>query len=242
MYKILKKSLLFFETSPHLLLSPLTIQTGCYGHSTPYITHTNFFHRLNYLICRLNEDDKLFLWSNRKAIHRLPKALPLVLASSFSWDPYQLPNIYPLLEKWAPLDAPTAVELLLPYFQDSVVRRHAVDYIRRAASTTASSNFLFNFLPQLVEALRYEPYEHSPLAVLLLELSSRERRFAMEVYWLLHLRATTDTAKNPSYSARCGLMKRAVLELGIPHLGEELQHQHYLLEWLDKLAGGEVCF
>lgn len=191
-------------------------------------------------ICRLNEDDKLFLWSNRKAIHRLPKALPLVLASSFSWDPYQLPNIYPLLEKWAPLDAATAVELLLPYFQDRVVREHAVQCIRRAAPT--STDFLFNFLPQLVEALRYEPYENSPLAVLILELASRERRFAMEIYWLLHLRATTDVSKNPSYAARCALMKKAVLELGIPHLREELAHQHYLLEWLDKLAAGEVGF
>lgn len=63
---------------------------------------------------RLVEDDKQLLWSNRDALRHIPKALPLVLASSFSWDSYSLSNIYPLLDGWAELPPATAIELLLP--------------------------------------------------------------------------------------------------------------------------------
>lgn len=63
---------------------------------------------------RLSEDDKHLLWSNRNYLHQFPRALPLVLASSFAWGPYSLSNVYVLLDKWAKLSPATAVELLLP--------------------------------------------------------------------------------------------------------------------------------
>ncbi|KAI1732417.1 phosphatidylinositol 3- and 4-kinase domain-containing protein [Ditylenchus destructor] len=177
----------------------------------------------------INEDDKLFLWSNRDCLRNLPRALPLVLASSFSWGAYSLSNIYLLLDNWQ-MTPNVAIELLLPYFQDRYVRTKAIDYIRNA-----SSEFLFNLLTQLVEALRYEMHENSALAVFLLERSLKDRRFAVELYWQLQQRIH-DGPINASYSARCQLLQKLLLELNIRGFSDEIAAQHNLLDRLDGIS------
>lgn len=90
---------------------------------------------------------------------RKPDALALVLASAVGWDWACLNNIYQLMDEWTPLSAVQAIELLLPQyafifiiiillfsFPDKYIREKAIEWIR-----TASSDFHFNFLPQLVE-------------------------------------------------------------------------------------------
>lgn len=51
--------------------------------------------------------------------------------------------------------------------------------------TTAHSLLLqlINILPQLVEALRYEPADYSMLAIELLQWALYDRRFALKLYW-----------------------------------------------------------
>uniref|UniRef100_A0A914GS26 Phosphatidylinositol-4-phosphate 3-kinase n=1 Tax=Globodera rostochiensis TaxID=31243 RepID=A0A914GS26_GLORO len=178
----------------------------------------------------LSEDDKELLWSRRNCLQQMPRAFPLVMASSFSWGPYSLGNIYALLAKCAKLPPAVAVELLLPYFQDRVLRECAV----RRWLTQASSVFLFDIIVQLVEALRYETFENSALALFLLEQCARDRRYAFELYWQLHPRISN--AKNPSFGARCQLLQQMLLELGIPSLDNEIAFQHLFLDRLDKVA------
>ncbi|KAH7732178.1 phosphatidylinositol 3-and 4-kinase [Aphelenchoides avenae] len=177
----------------------------------------------------LVEDDKQLLWSNRDALRHIPKALPLVLASSFSWDSYSLSNIYPLLDGWSELPPATAIELLLPYFPDEYVRKKALKYLRKA-----STEFLFNILPQFAEALRYEAFENSALARFLLEQSTKDRRFAFELYW--QLRHRVDDVRNQAYSARCRLLCEKLLDLNIPGFCDEIAYQHDFLEMLDRLS------
>uniref|UniRef100_A0A183CBF7 Phosphatidylinositol-4-phosphate 3-kinase n=1 Tax=Globodera pallida TaxID=36090 RepID=A0A183CBF7_GLOPA len=178
----------------------------------------------------LSEDDKELLWSRRNCLQQMPRAFPLVMASSFSWGPYSLGNIYALLAKCAKLPPAVAVELLLPYFQDRVLRECAV----RRWLAQASSVFLFDIIVQLVEALRYETFENSALALFLLEQCARDRRYAFELYWQLHPRISN--AKNPSFGARCQLLQQMLLELGIPSLDNEIAFQHLFLDRLDKVA------
>uniref|UniRef100_A0A183BMI9 Phosphatidylinositol-4-phosphate 3-kinase n=1 Tax=Globodera pallida TaxID=36090 RepID=A0A183BMI9_GLOPA len=178
----------------------------------------------------LSEDDKELLWSRRNCLQQMPRAFPLVMASSFSWGPYSLGNIYALLAKCAKLPPAVAVELLLPYFQDRVLRECAV----RRWLAQASSVFLFDIIVQLVEALRYETFENSALALFLLEQCARDRRYAFELYWQLHPRISN--AKNPSFGARCQLLQQMLLELGIPSLDYEIAFQHLFLDRLDKVA------
>lgn len=55
------------------------------------------------------------------------------------------------LREWEPIDACDALELLAPTFMHPFVRRYAVSRLQR----TTYANILL-YLPQLVQALRYE--------------------------------------------------------------------------------------
>lgn len=68
--------------------------------------------------------------------------------------------------------------LVIFSFQDRYVREYAIKFIKQA-----SSEFLFNLITQLVEALRFETFENSSLALFLLEHSTKDRRFALELFW-----------------------------------------------------------
>lgn len=66
-------------------------------------------------------------------------------------------------------------------FPDERVRLKAVHWIESASKI--SSETMYTFLPLLVEALRFESFENSALAKLLLELSFKDAQFAFEIYW-----------------------------------------------------------
>lgn len=89
-------------------------------------------------------------------------------------------NLHAMLHNWTPLPALQALQLLLPCFPDMEVRRLAVHWIRDICSDE-----LVDYLPQLVQALKHETYETSPLAGFLLERSLRSPRVAHHLYWLL---------------------------------------------------------
>jgi phosphatidylinositol-4-phosphate 3-kinase len=126
----------------------------------------------------LDEDYKKLLWSKRAYLTNLPLALPLVLISAFAWDSVSVANIYVLLDVWAELAPEDALELLLPCFSDQRVRAKALEWIGKGTSAQ-----LLNFIPQLLEALRYEQYENSATAEFLLLQATKNRSFAFEFYW-----------------------------------------------------------
>jgi phosphatidylinositol-4-phosphate 3-kinase len=71
--------------------------------------------------------------------------------------------------------------LLVNYsFPDLEVRRVAVSWLR-----SLGSDELVDYLPQLVQALKHETWEASPLAYFLLERALTSPRVAHHLYWLL---------------------------------------------------------
>ncbi|KAK6765698.1 hypothetical protein RB195_025546 [Necator americanus] len=175
----------------------------------------------------LKPDEQEMLWQKRSYLMHLPEALPLVLSSVTDWGFYFLANVYQILEDWAPLSPVQAMQLLLPQYPDKRVRQKAIEWI-----LCASSDFLFNALPQLVEALRFEIFESSSLAVALLSLSYKDRRFAFEIYWQLQQRI--DHCVDFAYAQRCSLLQKELLERHEPdHLRDEIARQHRLLNELD---------
>uniref|UniRef100_A0A1I7VGA5 Phosphatidylinositol-4-phosphate 3-kinase n=1 Tax=Loa loa TaxID=7209 RepID=A0A1I7VGA5_LOALO len=174
----------------------------------------------------LTEDEKETLWEKRHYLTQIPDALPLVLASAVGWDWASLTNIYQLLDDWMPLSSVQAIELLLPHFPDFIIRSKAISWVKNA-----SSDFLFNFLPELVEALRFETFEDSSLAVCLLTLCAGDRRFAFELYWQLQQRI--DQCQERSYSNRCNLLQQQVLRLLDEEFGVDIENQHRLLQALN---------
>ncbi|KAK6055462.1 hypothetical protein COOONC_07033 [Cooperia oncophora] len=179
------------------------------------------------LLTLLTPDEQEMLWQKRSYLMHLPEALPLVLASVPDWGFYFLSNVYQIIEGWVPLSPVQAMQLLLPQYPDARIRQKAIEWIM-----CASSDFLFNALPQLVEALRFEIFESSSLAVALLTLSYKDRRFAFEIYWQLQQRI--DHCVDFAYAQRCSLLQKELLERHeADHLRDEIARQHKLLNELD---------
>ncbi|XP_053679489.1 phosphatidylinositol 4-phosphate 3-kinase C2 domain-containing subunit beta [Anopheles nili] len=120
------------------------------------------------------------LWEKRHYLHRFPHALPKILHAAHSWDYACLADLHALIKSWTVLSPVQALELLLPRYPDLEVRRQAVEWI-----SAMPNDELVDYLPQLLQALKHDTYEGSPLAILLLRKSLESPRIAHHLYWLL---------------------------------------------------------
>lgn len=177
----------------------------------------------------LSQDEKEMLWEKRHYLTHIPEALPLVLASAVGWDWASLNNIYQLVDDWTPLNPVQAIELLLPHFPDLIIREKAISWLKNA-----SSDFLFNFLPELVEALRFESFENSTLASYLMSLSAGDRRFAFELYWQLQQRV--DHCSDRSFGIRCVILQNEMFEVLDNRLRVDIDNEHRLLRTLNAIS------
>ncbi|CAB1107106.1 unnamed protein product [Ectocarpus sp. CCAP 1310/34] len=118
-------------------------------------------HRIDDLVAgrqdHLSMEDKDLLWKFRYCLTDNKRALTKLLLSVDWGVDSEVAQVENLLAEWArraPIDAPDALKLLgrERTFQAEVVRRFAVDALRRA-----SDDELLAFLLQLVQALRYQP-------------------------------------------------------------------------------------
>ncbi|XP_074597664.1 phosphatidylinositol-4-phosphate 3-kinase catalytic subunit Pi3K68D [Brevipalpus obovatus] len=129
---------------------------------------------------KMSKTDTRMLWDLRNYLHQVSYALPKVLKCAPSWKWSSLEDIYATLNSWRPLPAVDAMQLLSAPFPDKVVRSTAVQWISRA-----SDDDICDYLPQLIQALRFEPYLDSPLIWFLLEKAYSNVRIAHNLYWLL---------------------------------------------------------
>lgn len=136
------------------------------------------------------------LWEKRHYLYHLPAALPKVLLAAHSWDWASLGNLHAMLHNWTSLPPLQALQLLLPCFPDMEVRRLAVHWIR-----DIRSDELVDYLPQLVQALKHETYETSPLVEFLLESSLSSVRVAHHLYWLLIHTLPGECPQNSSWNS-----------------------------------------
>ncbi|KAI6177250.1 Phosphatidylinositol 3-and 4-kinase [Aphelenchoides bicaudatus] len=184
-------------------------------------------HRYIHLF-ELHDDYKKLLWSKRAYLTKLPLTLPLVLVSAFAWDSVSVSNVYVLLDVWADLAPEDALELLLPCFSDQRVRAKALEWIGKGTSAQ-----LINFIPQILEALRYEQYEDSAIAKFLLHQACKNRSYAFELYWQLNQRLVV--ADELRFRLRYKLIQDQLLELNIPGFKNDLSYQHVFLDKLDSV-------
>lgn len=125
-------------------------------------------------------DRREVLWEKRHYLTGFPHALPKVLHSAHSWDHASLVDLHTMLYSWSRLSPLQALELLLPRYPDMEVRRQAVLWV-----SVMKNDQLVDFLPQLLQALKHDTYEASPMAQLLLTRSLQSPRVAHHLYWLL---------------------------------------------------------
>ncbi|GMT35407.1 hypothetical protein PFISCL1PPCAC_26704, partial [Pristionchus fissidentatus] len=181
----------------------------------------------------LSQDDNELLWQRRHYLSDLPDALNLVLLAVDDWSVAFLPSIYDALDAWAPLPPIQALQLLLPKFPDERVRARSIEWIDEASQK--SSDFIFSYLPQLVEALRFEVHEDSELARFLIALSYRDGKYAFEIYWQLQQRIDHFASTNFEYAHRCSLLQKEILDGHRGELGQQIIRQRWLLSELEKI-------
>uniref|UniRef100_A0A4W5PTN8 Phosphatidylinositol-4-phosphate 3-kinase catalytic subunit type 2 beta n=1 Tax=Hucho hucho TaxID=62062 RepID=A0A4W5PTN8_9TELE len=174
----------------------------------------------------LTPEDKRLLWEKRSFCQSESGALPLVLASAPRWEWACLSDIYALLRQWACLNHHDALGLLHATFPDQELRRTAVQWM-----DSISDPELLDFLPQLVQALKYECYLDSPLVRFLLRRAIGDMRIAHYLFWLLK-----DTLQDSQFSGRYQHLLAGLLCCVGRGLREEFDRQCWLVTILAKVA------
>ncbi|KFP05186.1 Phosphatidylinositol 4-phosphate 3-kinase C2 domain-containing subunit beta, partial [Calypte anna] len=174
----------------------------------------------------LMDTDHKRLWEKRYYCHGSPGTLPMLLASAPSWEWACLPDIYALLSQWAHMNHQDALGLLHATFPDQEVRRTAVQWIDSISDTE-----LLDYLPQLVQALKYECYLDSPLVRFLMKRAICDLKITHYFFWLLK-----DGLKDSQFSIRYQYLLAALLCCCGKGLREEFDRQCLLVTTLAKLA------
>lgn len=192
-------------------------------------------------------DKREVLWEKRHYLHSFPKALPKILNAAHSWDYASHADLHALLKTWSPLKPLEAIELLLPRFPDLAVREQATKWISKF-----SNDDLVDYLPQLLQALKHDIYEASPLSCLLLGRSMESPRVAHYLYWLLIQNLPGDTPQNSldlsqmyedeylllqaRFHRRNQLLLRALLAICGESLSSRFLAQNLMCKALDDVA------
>uniref|UniRef100_A0A8C4ZYB7 Phosphatidylinositol-4-phosphate 3-kinase catalytic subunit type 2 beta n=1 Tax=Gadus morhua TaxID=8049 RepID=A0A8C4ZYB7_GADMO len=174
----------------------------------------------------LTVEDRRLLWEKRAFCQEESAALPLVLASAPCWQWSCLPDIYALLRQWACLSHMDALGLLHASFPDQELRRTAVQWM-----DSISDPELLDFLPQLVQALKYECYLDSALVRFLLRRAIGDVRIAHYLFWLLK-----DALQDRQFSGRYQHLLAALLCCAGRGLREEFERQCWMVSVLAKVA------
>jgi len=171
---------------------------------------------------------KQLLWKYREFIKSDPKALPKFLLSVPRTDRNAVQEMYSLLERWAPIEPLDALELLDSKFADSKIRKFAVERLE-----VLSNEDILDYLLQLVQVLKYEPYYDSALARFLIRRALSSRNVGHSFFWLL--KSETHVAE---VSERYNLMLEAYLRGAGEQQINQLRQQQQLIEQLIRIANG----
>ncbi|XP_038560944.1 phosphatidylinositol 4-phosphate 3-kinase C2 domain-containing subunit alpha isoform X1 [Micropterus salmoides] len=175
----------------------------------------------------LKRADHQLLWDHRLHCRKdHTSSLPKVLASVPSWDWANIAHIHSLLHHWPTLPPVTALEMLDSKFADTEVRSVAVSWIDKS-----SDDELSDYLPQLVQALKFECHLKSALVMFLLSRAQGNINIAHYLYWLLK-----DAVQDPAWGRRYERVLGALLCLCGAKLRAELEKQTHLVTLLGAVA------
>ncbi|XP_039738507.1 phosphatidylinositol 3-kinase C2 domain-containing subunit gamma isoform X1 [Pteropus medius] len=128
----------------------------------------------------LTEEKRRYLWFYRFYCNNENCSLPLVLGSAPGWDEKTVSEIHIILRRWKFSHPLEALGLLTSSFPDQEIRKVAVQQLDNLLNDE-----LLEYLPQLVQAVKFEWNLESPLVQLLLHRSLQSIQIAHRLYWLL---------------------------------------------------------
>ncbi|KAH8038387.1 hypothetical protein HPB51_001501 [Rhipicephalus microplus] len=142
------------------------------------------------------EQEKMLLWRMRYYCYTVPNSLPKLLDAS-KWNCRDhVAQLYRLLKKWKRVSPETALELLDCKYADMFVRKYAVEWL-----DGLSDELLSQYLLQLVQVLKYEPYLENDLGKFLIRRSLLNYNIGHFFFW--HLKSEMH---DPSVAVRFGLL------------------------------------
>ncbi|XP_060050416.1 phosphatidylinositol 3-kinase C2 domain-containing subunit gamma isoform X2 [Erinaceus europaeus] len=128
----------------------------------------------------LSEEKRRYLWFYRFYCSNENCFLPLVLGSAPGWDERTISEIHVILRRWTFSHPLEALGLLTSSFPDQEIRKVAVQQLDNLLNDE-----LLEYLPQLVQAVKFEWNLESPLVQLLIQRSLQSIQIAHRLYWLL---------------------------------------------------------
>ncbi|XP_049738525.1 phosphatidylinositol 3-kinase C2 domain-containing subunit gamma isoform X2 [Elephas maximus indicus] len=128
----------------------------------------------------LSEEKRRYLWFYRSYCNNENCSLPLVLGSAPGWDERTVSEMHTILRAWKFSHPLEALGLLTSSFPDQEIRKAAVQQLDNLLNDE-----LLEYLPQLVQAIKFEWNLESPLVQLLLHRSLQSIQVAHRLYWLL---------------------------------------------------------
>ncbi|UYV66255.1 PIK3CA [Cordylochernes scorpioides] len=170
------------------------------------------------------EQEKEQLWQMRRLCQeKIPDALPRLL-DSLKWNSRdEVAQLMVLLKEWPGVSPEAALELLDCKYADPMVRRFAVQWL----DASISDDLLSEYLLQLVQMLKYEPYLDNDLAKFLLKRSLLNKKIGHFFFW--HLKAEMH---DPAVTTKFGLL----LEAYCRGMGAQLKSIVQQVEALEKLT------
>ncbi|GCC34161.1 hypothetical protein chiPu_0012634 [Chiloscyllium punctatum] len=146
------------------------------------------------------EDEKDLVWKLRYEVREhFPEALAKLLSIT-KWNKHEdVAQMIYLLQSWKELPALNALELLDYSFPSRYVRLLAINCLKKL-----SEEELLQYLLQLVQVLKYEPYLDSELTKFLLDRALSNKKIGHFLFW--HLRSEMHF---PAVSLRFGLILEA---------------------------------
>ncbi|RHY30053.1 hypothetical protein DYB32_004658 [Aphanomyces invadans] len=182
-------------------------------------------------LVKLNKLQKHVLWTHRHLFIEQFEALPRIL-SCVNWvDPIESKEALHLLRQWEPSTHPAGYLVLLDAeFSNDQVRKFAVEQLNEMADTTYSY-----FLPQLVQAIKYENHHASALALQLIERGLRNpNQIGFDLFWALKVES-----ENDQYRERYGTLLNTFLDVSSSKMRDILHLQASLFSSTGKLEA--IC-
>uniref|UniRef100_A0A8C0FLE1 phosphatidylinositol-4,5-bisphosphate 3-kinase n=1 Tax=Bubo bubo TaxID=30461 RepID=A0A8C0FLE1_BUBBB len=160
-------------------------------------------------LSQLCENEMDLIWTLRyDCRENFPQSLPKLLLS-LKWNKLEdVAQLQALLQIWPKLLPREALELLDFNYPDQYVREYAVGCLKQM-----SDEELSQYLLQLVQVLKYEPFLDCALSRFLLERALANRRIGQMLFW--HLRSEVHI---PAVSIQFGLILEAYCRGSVAHM------------------------
>eukprot|EP01117_Protostelium_nocturnum_P009085 TRINITY_DN3251_c0_g3_i1.p1 TRINITY_DN3251_c0_g3~~TRINITY_DN3251_c0_g3_i1.p1 ORF type:complete len:1570 (-),score=656.28 TRINITY_DN3251_c0_g3_i1:67-4776(-) len=177
----------------------------------------------------LSDNEKDLVWKYRHFLicnEDYPNALPKIVKSAPWKEPNGMAQLKFLLDRSPRGDPLICLELLDSNFPSTFVREYAVQGLKHF-----SDHSLLEYMPQLVQVLKFESFSYSPLVSFLLSRSFRNRRLiGQNLFWLLKAELHV-----PEMVQRYRLIIEALL-LGTKEFQEEILKQLEIVNAFVKIS------